>query len=154
MIDKKRVEELVEEKLDEKMFLVEVSVSKSNVINIFADSFEGLSIEQCKRISRHVEQGLDREVEDFELQVSSPGLSEGFKVKQQYLRNVGREIEVLTNEGVKLLGVLEVADTEKIVLKTSSREKVEGHKKKQLVEKEHVVNYDEIKTAKVLISFK
>ena len=154
MIDKKRVEELVEEKLDEKMFLVDVSVSKSNLINIFADSFDGLTIEQCKEISRHVENALDRDVEDFELQVSSPGLTEGFRVKEQFLKNIGREIELVLNSGDWLKGILESADKEKIMLKTSSREKIEGHKKKQLIVKEYVLRYDEIKTAKVVISFK
>lgn len=154
MIDKKWIEKLVEEKLDENMFLVDVSVSKANAINIFADSFAGLTIEQCQEISRHVEQRLNREVEDFELQVSSPGLTEGFKVKEQYLKNVGREVEVLTNEEIKITGVLVEIDEEKIILRTSSRKKIEGHKKKQLVEKEHIVRYDEIKTAKVVISFK
>ena len=97
---------------------------------------------------------LDREEEDFELQVSSPGLTESFKVKEQYIKNTGREIEVVTKSGEKLKGILKEAREEEIVLETSAREKVEGHKKKQLIVKEHIISYDEIKTAKVVISFK
>jgi len=154
MIDKNRVEKLVEEKLEKGMFLVDVSVNKSNVINIFVDCFDGLTIEQCVKISRHVEHALDRDEEDFELQVSSPGLNEGFVVKEQYLKNVGRDVEITTHVGEKLTGELKEADTEKIKLETSNREKVEGHKKKQLVVREFDLKYDEIKTAKAVISFK
>ncbi len=73
MIDKEIIKKLVEEKLDDKMFLVDISVSERNVIHVFVDSYDGLTIEQCVTISRHVEHSFDREEEDFELQVSSPG---------------------------------------------------------------------------------
>ena len=84
MIGRETVKSLVEEKLDDKMFIVEITVNERNVINVFIDSFDGLTIDQCIAISRHVEHSFDREEEDFELQVSSPGLSEKFKVKEQY----------------------------------------------------------------------
>jgi ribosome maturation factor RimP len=154
MIDENKVKELVKEKLQKNMFLVNVSVSKSNLINIFVDSFDGLTIDQCVAISRYVEHSLDRETEDFELQVSSPGLNESFVVNEQYLKNIGREIEVLTANGDKLTGVLKGADSEKVKVESRKREKVEGHKKKQLVVREFELKYDEIKTAKAVISFK
>jgi len=154
MIAKTKVLELVEEKLEDNMFLVDVSVSKNNIIHVFIDSFEGLTIEQCIEISRHVEHNLDREEEDFELQVSSPGLTESFKVKEQYIKYKGREVEVLTSEGVQLTGVMKDVNDEGIILETSKREKVEGHKKKQLIVKEHNLKFDEIKSAKAVISFK
>jgi ribosome maturation factor RimP len=154
MIDKEIVKRLVEEKLEDKMFLVEITVNERNVINIFLDSYDGLSIEQCVNISRHVEHSFDREEEDFELQVSSPGLSEKFKVKEQFYKYTGRTIEVITESDVKLEGVIVSATAEGIILETSSREVVEGHKKKQLVVKQHDLKYDEIKSAKAVISFK
>ena len=154
MIDKKKVIKLVEEKLDERMFLVDVSVSKNNVINVFVDSFDGITIEKCIEISRNVEHNLDREAEDFELQVSSPGLTEGFKVKQQYVKYKDREIEVDTETGEHFEGVLKDVNDEEITLETSKREKVEGHKKKQLIVREHKLKYNEIKSAKAVITFK
>ncbi len=154
MIDKRKVEKLVEEKLEKDMFLVNISVSKSNAINIFVDGFDGVTIGKCVEISRHVEHALDRDEEDFELQVSSPGLTESFKIKEQYLKNIGRDIEVVTTSGEKITGELKKADAESISLESRRREKVEGHKKKQLVVKEHKLGYDEIKTARVVISFK
>jgi ribosome maturation factor RimP len=154
MIDKELVKRLVTEKLDDKMFLVEINVNERNVINVFVDSYEGLTIDQCVNISRHVEHNFDREVEDFELQVSSPGLSEKFKVKEQYIKYVGRAIDVITVSDTELEGVILGAAEEGIILETSSRELVEGHKKKQLVLKQHHLKYNEIKSAKAVISFK
>lgn len=154
MIDKAIVKRLVEEKLDDKMFLVEITVNERNVINVFVDSYEGLTIEQCINISRHVEHSFDREEEDFELQVSSPGLGEKFKVKEQYIKYVGRAIDLVTVFDNKLEGVILSAADDEIILETSSREIVEGHKKKQLVIKQHHFKYNEIKSAKAVISFK
>jgi len=154
MIDKEIVKRLVEEKLDDKMFLVDITVNERNVINIFVDSYEGLTIEQCVNISRHVEHSFNREEEDFELQVSSPGLSEKFKVKEQFIKYVGRAIDVVTVLDTELEGVILSATDEGIILETSSLEMVEGHKKKQLVVKQHHLKYDEIKSAKAVISFK
>jgi ribosome maturation factor RimP len=154
MIDKAQVISLVKERLEEKMFLVDVTVNERNVINVFVDNFDGLTIEQCVAISRHVEHSFDREEEDFELHVSSPGLTEGFRVKEQYIKYTGRNIEVVTADGNKLEGILLETDDAGFVLKTSTREKVEGHKKKQLIVRKHSLKYDEIKSAKAVISFK
>ena len=154
MIDKEKIVQLVGEKLEEDMFLVDVQVSASNLVKVFIDSFDGLTIDQCVAVSRHIEQNLDREKEDFELQVSSPGLTETFKVKEQYLKNTGRQVEIETNDGQKLTGLLKTASPEHVLLETSTREKVEGHKKKQLIVKEHQIEYSDIKSAKVVVSFK
>lgn len=154
MIDRDTVKKLVEEMLDDKMFIVDVTVSERNIINVFVDSFDGLKIEQCIAISRHVEHSLDREEEDFELQVSSPGLTESFKVNEQFVKYIGRPVQVKTLSEEKLEGVLLEADKEKIVVETSAREKEEGHKKKQLIVKQHQLKYEEIKSAKAVISFK
>jgi ribosome maturation factor RimP len=154
MIDSDLVKKLVEEKLDDKMFLVEIAVNERNVINIYVDSYDGLTIDQCINISRHVEHSLDRDEEDFELQVSSPGLSAKFKVKEQYYKYVGRPVEVVTTDNVELEGVILSATEEGIILETSARELVEGHKKKQLVVKQHHLKFEEIKSATAVISFK
>ncbi len=154
MIAKEKIVKLVEERLDDEMFIVDITVSSNNDIQVYVDSFSGMTIEQCISVSRNVEHNLDREEEDFALQVSSPGLTKSFKVKQQYKKYTGKEIEVQTADGVELEGLLVASDDEGIVLKTSKREKVEGHKKKQLIEKEHNLKYDEIKSAKAVISFK
>jgi ribosome maturation factor RimP len=154
MVNKTKIVELVNEQLDERMYLVDVQVSATNVIKIFVDHYEGLTIDRCVEISRQVEHSLDRENEDFELQVSSPGLTEPFKVKEQYLKNTGRQVEVLTADGIKRTGLLKDVKPGHILLETSTREKVEGHKKKQLIVKEHQIDFGDIKSAKVVVSIK
>ncbi len=149
-----RLAELVEDRLDDKMFIVDVRISSNNEIMVYVDSMSGMTIKECISVSRNVEHNLDREEEDFSLQVSSPGLTKGFKVKQQYEKYTGKDIEVLTNDEQQLEGLLKASDEEGIILETSKREKVEGHKKKQLIVKEYNLKYDEIKSAKAVISFK
>lgn len=154
MIDKNLIEKLVKERLEEDQFVVGISVSESNRIDIFIDGYSGLSIDMCVAVSRHVEHSLDREDEDFSLQVSSPGLSEKFRVKEQYIKYKGKAIEIVTIEDTELEGTLLAADESGIVIETSVKEKPEGAKKKIVVVKEHHLKYNEIKSAKAVISFK
>ncbi|NLB25420.1 MAG: ribosome assembly cofactor RimP [Bacteroidales bacterium] len=154
MTDKKKIKELVRELLKEDMFLVEIDVSASNVIRVYIDSFKGLTIEDCALFHNQLEQKLDRSNEDFELQVSSPGLSESFRVREQFLKNRGRCVEVLTNEGEKVTGVLKSAGDDNFIIVYSGKEKVEGQKKKQPVVKEFAFDYNKIKSVKVVVTFK
>ena len=154
MLDKIKIEEIVKEKLDNQTFLVDIRINKSNVIQVYVDSYEGLSINRCAEISRHLESRLDRDKEDFELQVSSPGLTESFKVREQFLKNIGREVEIITTNAVKLTGTLKKIESDFILLEVSTKEKVEGEKKKKLVTREHQIDFKDIKSAKVVISFK
>lgn len=121
------------------IFLVEVLVKPGNVITVHVDKPEGISIEECVKISRFVNESLDRDVEDYALEVSSPGLGGAFKVKQQYEKNLGRDIEVLYTDGIKVKGKLESLTEKGIILKISGDDEEIG--------------FDEIKTAKAIISF-
>lgn len=154
MTDKEKIVGLIREKLEEGMFLVDVSVNSANVIHVEVDSFTGLTIDQCVAISRHIEGNLDRETEDFELQVSSPGADQPFKVKEQYRKNQGREVEVTLTSGVVLKGMLVDSGEEEMILETSAKVKVEGKNKKELVTERKAIPYSEIKKTRVIISFK
>ncbi len=154
MTDKEKIVGLIREKLEEGMFLVDVSVNSANVIHVEVDSFTGLTIDQCVAISRHIEGNLDRETEDFELQVSSPGADQPFKVKEQYRKNQGREVEVTLTSGVVTKGLLVESDEEGMILETSAKVKVEGKNKKELVTERKAIPYSEIKKTRVIISFK
>ena len=86
MIEEERVQQLAREKvLELGGFLVSAKVSEQNVINVFVDKAVGISIRECLQISRYIENELDREIEDFDLSVSSPGLTNPFLVKEQKL---------------------------------------------------------------------
>ncbi len=154
MIDKERISELVSEVLKEGMFIVDIRVSGANVIHVEIDSFEGLTIVQCVEVSRYIESHLDREQEDFELQVSSPGIDQLFRVKEQYRKNIGREVDVIAGENQEIRGKLVEADEKGILLEVTQKEKKEGERKKQEVTRMVPLAYDEIRKAKVVISFK
>jgi ribosome maturation factor RimP len=153
MIDKIKIATLVNEKLTEDQFLVDVTVSSGNVIHIMVDSDTSISINQIAEISRYVESHLDRDVEDFELSVFSAGLSEPFKLVRQYKKNLGAEIEALLTNGQKLAGMLVKADDQGIELEVATKEKPEGAKKKELVTRVYSFGYSEIKEAKKIIKF-
>ncbi len=154
MIAKEKILEWVGEALKEGMFIVDVRVSPSQVIHVEIDSFDGLTIDHCVEVSRYIESHLDRDAEDFELQVSSPGIDQCFKVKEQYLNNVGRELDVVTEDNREYRGQLTEANDEGIVLGVVYKEKMDGGKKKQVVTRMVPLSYDEIKKAKVIIAFK
>lgn len=105
MIDKQKVIELTQEWLsDKEYFLVDVAISKSDKITVEIDHAEGVWIEDCADLSRHIESGLSRDTEDYELEVGSAGLGQPFKVFQQYLIHIGKEVETLSKAGKKLRG--------------------------------------------------
>lgn len=153
MIDKNKIADIVKEKLTSDQFLVDVNVSATNVINIMVDSDSGISINQIVEISRFVESNLDREEEDFELSVFSAGLTEPFHLLRQYKKNIDTEIEVLYKNGQKISGILKSANESVIELEVTTKEKVEGSKKKELVTRVHSIDYSEIKEAKKILKF-
>jgi len=153
MIYKALIAKLVNETLSDDQFLVEVTVSSSNVIHIMVDSDSNISINQIVEISRYVENKLDRETEDFELSVFSAGLSEPFQLVRQYRKNIGIEVDVLLNNGQKLNGLLKNADDQGIDLEVTTKEKAEGSKKKELVTRVHHFGYSEIKETKQILKF-
>ena len=155
MIEKKTVCQIVEEWLEGKdYFLVEVTVSPDDKIVVEIDHAEGVWIEDCVELSRFIESKLNREEEDYELEVGSAGIGQPFKVLQQYYNHVGSDVEVLTKDGRKLTGVLKDADEEKFVVAVQKKVKVEGAKRPKLMEEDETFTYDEIKYTKYLISFK
>ncbi len=155
MIDKKDIEGIIESFIEEKnAFIVEIKVSSSNKINIEIDSNEGFSISDCVEVSRLIESKLDRDKDDFELEVASAGLSEPFKVNEQYKKNLGKEVETLTNEGIKITGILSSVTDGGFEIEESKMVKVEGKKKKQNVVEKHSFLFDQVKATKIIIKFK
>ncbi len=153
MIEKSKIIRLVEEKLTGDQFLVDVSVSSTNVITVLIDSDSGITINQCVEVSRHIEGNLDREAEDFELSVYSAGLGLPFLVHRQYVKNQGKEIEVLTTTGLKYSGILLNVTDDGFDLEVTTKEKIEGQKKRELVTRVHHFGYEQVKEAKNIIKF-
>ena len=155
MVEMKIVCQIVDEWLEGKeYFLVEITVSPDNKILVEIDHKEGVWIEDCVELSRFIESRLNREEEDFELEVGSAGIGQPFKVLQQYINYVGEEVEVLTKDGRKLSGVLKEADENHFVVTIQKKVKEEGMKRPKMVDEDLTFGYDEIKYTKYLISFK
>ena len=155
MIDRNVVSGIVNEWLEDKeYFLVDVCVSPDDKIVVEIDHAEGVWIDDCVELSRFIESKLDREEEDYELEVGSAGIGQPFKVLKQYLIHIGKEVEVLTRDGKKLEGVLKDANEENITLTVLKKVKPEGAKRPKLVEEDITYTYNDIKYTKYLISFK
>lgn len=135
-------------------FIVEVKVSASNHVIVELDSNNGITIDDCAEISRIIDKGLNREIEDYELEVSSAGLSSVFKVIQQYHKNVGKEVEVIVKSGKKLIGNLISVTENGFIIRSTKTERVEGKKKRQLVVEETPLLFTEVKSTKLVIHFK
>ena len=157
MIAKKEIIRLAQERineLDNGNYLVDVNISSKNAINVKMDNLHGgVSVKDCVSVSRNIEHNLDRDQEDFELQVSSPGIDQPFMVHQQYLKNVGRNVTVTTLSEEIISGELIKADQKEISIKEIKTEKNKLTNKKQQVETIHQILMSEVRETKLIISF-
>ncbi len=148
MITERNIRALVEEKIEgSDQFIVSLKVLPSNRIKIFIDAVGGLNVTDCIAVSRHVEGSLDREKEDFELEVSSPGLAEPYSHPLQFKKNVGRTVKLLTEDGKHIKGELTAFNGEGVIIQPEKK------KKKQEVGPIELP-LSEIREAKTVISFK
>ena len=155
MISKNVVKEIVNEWLEDKdYFLVDVDINSDNRIVVEIDHADGVWIEDCAVLSRYIESKLDREEEDYELEVGSAGLGQPFKVPQQYINHIGKEVEVLDHDGKKVEGLLKSVEGNEFTVGVMEKVRVEGKKRPVLTEVDHVYDMEKVKYTKYLISFK
>lgn len=151
---KNKVKELIDNGLEQNpsLFLVDWSIGTNNAIKVVIDGDNGVSVEDCVTISRAIEHNLDREEEDFSLEVTSCGIFSPLKLKRQYIKNIGRTLEVKTqNEALE--GELKSVDDENIIIETQTREPKPVGKGKINVIKQHTIALSTIKEAKIVIKF-
>ena len=134
-------------------FLVDVSGSADNCVSVEIDHAEGVWIEDCVLLSKDIEANLNREEEDYELEVGSAGIGQPFKVLQQYINHIDKEVEVLARDGKKYRGILVRAEEEEFTIVVKVKEKPEGAKRPIMVDKEYAWKYDEVKYTTYLINF-
>lgn len=155
MIERDKITQWVEEKLaSSDNYLVDVVIKPGNLIIIEIDNDEAVCIDDCAELSRYVEERLDRDAEDFELEVGSAGVTSPFKILRQYVKNIGNEVEMVLRNGTKLTGILKSADESGVVLTVEKQVKPEGSKRKMTVTADQSYTFDEIKYTKYLIRFK
>lgn len=155
MIDKNVVKALVEEWLkDKEYFLVDLNISPDDKITVEIDHADGVWIEDCAKLSQYIEDHLNRDEEDYELEVGSAGLGQPFKVARQYEIFVGEPVEVLDADGKKTRGVLKSVSGHDFIVTVSEKVKVEGKKRPVMMDVDHDFNMDTVKYTKYLINFK
>lgn len=154
-MDKDKVKDLVNEALLEnpELFLIDLSFLPENKIYVEVDGDKGVSLKECIRISRAVEHNLDREEEDFSLEVTSPDVSKPLKVQRQYIKNIGRILQVRSSDGTDIEGSLKEVNNESIVLEWKAREPKPIGKGKITVVKSANIPFTDIVEAKVKIIF-
>lgn len=154
MIDKKALSEFIENRIEgDGYFLTNLEVSKSNEIRVEIDSFKGVDIDYCIGLSRAIEEAFPRDPEDYELEVGSAGLTSPFRVKQQYEKNIGNEVEVAARDGKKYIGELKSVDDDGFIILTQIKEKLEGAKKATMQEVEKRFSYPEVNSVRYNLKF-
>jgi ribosome maturation factor RimP len=155
MISKELISQIVSECFEgSDCYLVDLVLTLDKHIIIEIDALKGVSIDDCVHLNRFLADRLSPEIEDYELEVSSAGITQPFKVLRQYQNNRGKEVEVLTRDGQKQIGILGEANEHHFELIVAKQVKPEGAKRKVTVEETLTITYNEVKTTKMIIRFK
>jgi ribosome maturation factor RimP len=153
MIDKSIIIKLLEQKLEgTDVFPVEVLVKPNNIIRVFLDSDSAVTLKHCAEINKFIEANLDREKEDFELEVSSAGLDQPLRMIRQYKNNIGKQIKIITNDGRLLTGELHAVNSETIDLAVVDEDEKTKNKLKKEISIIQIL-FSDIKKAKRIVSF-
>ncbi|MEI7662137.1 MAG: ribosome assembly cofactor RimP [Bacteroidota bacterium] len=151
MITEKPIKKLIEDHFKgSEFFLVDLKIRTGNQISVFIDGDHRVNIDVCRELSHFLEENLDRESEDFDLTVSSAGADRPLKLPRQYKKNIGNELELITKKGEKITGIVLNADDEAVEIELQPEKKTRKEQEKIVT----FIKFDEIKSAKEVISFK
>lgn len=154
MIKKQTITDLIKTHFEgTDKFVVDVKVLAGNKIEVYVDAPQHIVIADCVALSRFIESSLDREKDDFELQVSSPGATESFKVTEQYKKYVNTKVKVVTQEGAKHEGLLLSANDTEFVIEETRREKKTVGKGNQTITESITLTYNQVKETKSILPF-
>jgi len=155
MIEQKTIKEIVEDFLKHsESYLVNAEIKPGNVIIVEIDNDRSVGVDECVALNKFIESRLDRDQEDYELEVGSYGICQPFKMPRQYCKYIGKDVEVLTKTGIKQIGVLKSVAEEGILLAVEKQVKPEGAKRKITIEEDLSYSYNELKYTKYHIRFK
>ena len=154
MIDKNVVENIVSEWLNGKdYFLTDLIITPDNRIVVEIDHKDGVWIDDCVELSRFIEDHLDRDEQDFELEVGSAGIGQPFKVLRQYENHIGDTVEVAPKSGRKYVGTLTEANAEGFTIEVEQKVKHEGEKRPRTEIVSMTFRYDDVRSVKYVIQF-
>lgn len=155
MIDKQLLTQTIEQAIEgSSIFIVDIKINPGNAIIVEIDSPENIDIDTCASITRKIEAVFDRDAEDYELEVGSAGLTAPFKVKGQYLKNIGNEVEVLTRDGRKMQGTLTAVGDDDFTIEVAKKVKEPGAKRPSIIMEPITLEISNTKSVKYLINFK
>ncbi len=155
MIDKNAVKAAVEQWLQgNDYFLVDVVMGPDDRIVVEIDHNDGVWIEDCAELSRFLQDRLGDELGNYELEVGSAGIGQPFKVPQQYMNHIGKEVEVLGADGKKVQGVLTAVSGTGFTVTVREKQKVEGKKRPVMADVEKAFDMNGVKYTKYLLNFK
>uniref|UniRef100_UPI00404A0988 ribosome assembly cofactor RimP n=1 Tax=Flavobacterium sp. TaxID=239 RepID=UPI00404A0988 len=135
------------------LFLVDLKINDSNKIQVILDGDNGINLQDCITLSRFIDENLDREEEDFSLEVASAGVTSPLKFVRQFKKNIGRKLKVISLSNEEIEAELTEVTEENITLEWQAREPKAIGKGKETVDKKKVLAYSEIKEATVIVSF-
>lgn len=153
MINKESITGAIEEIIGgTDIFIVEIEIKTGNIVSVVLDSDTSINIDKCAEINRFICKAFeDAGDDDYELTVASAGLSEPLRLKRQYVKHIGEEVEIVCKSGVKNKGVLLSVTDEAVEIEHSVREKEEGKKRYKTVVKRETVGFESIKTTRLVI---
>lgn len=155
MISKERIQDVVNLWLEGKeYFLVDVQVSEDNRITVEIDQKDGVWMDDCVELSRFIDSQLNRDEEDYDLEVGSSGIGQPMKVLRQVQNCIGKEVEVKMADGRKLAGILKEADERQVAVTVTEKVKEEGMKRAKMMERDVVLNRAEMDYIKQIIKIK
>ena len=154
MLAEEQIKRIINEETQKlNLFLIDIKISSSTVINVFVDSIKGVTIRECALLSSVINEKLNKYVNDYALEVSSPGLDKPLILPVQYEKNLGRTLDIVTKDGLKKTGKLKNVFKEGIEIESEEIEKNKPGKKKNYIIKKIAFAFNEIKSAKVVVSF-
>lgn len=144
----------VTEIVGDSIFVVDLSISSAKKINLLVDSNDGITIGDCSKISRQIRNKFEEQIDEYELNVSSPGIDQAFKVEEQYFKNIGKEVEIVLLNGEKRKGILLKYHSNIIEIEETKKIKKENSKKKETVIETVAFDKKNVKTTKLVLKFK
>ena len=154
MINKEYIKSIINNEIrNRNLFLIDLKISSSNKINVFIDSMKGVTIEECAKLSFMIKEKLNKHIDDYVLEVSSPGLNKSLILPLQYEKNLGRYLDIIAKDGTRTTGRLTKVFRNGIQIKSQVTVKNKSGRKSRHVTKDHVFDFTDIKSAKVIVSF-
>jgi len=152
MVKDRDIEDVVNDVLNSDDYFIVGIQNKQDTIKVIVDGYKGIDLDKCGEITRKLRSSFGEKVDDYNIEVTSPGLTSAFQVIEQYKKNIGQKVEILLKTGEKITGKLQEVNPESIFLEEKKRIKTDKNKKKT-VREEKTIKFDEIKYTKLIISF-